>query len=299
MRILVTGGSGFIGTHVVEALRARGDEPIVVDRDTFPDASVECVTGDLRDPDVVAAAVRPGTDGIIHLAAATSVLQSMNDPHGVFADNVVVTESLLERSRDVGAGPFVFASTNAVCGDVGGQTIQERIPVRPLTPYGATKAAAEMLLSSYSGSYAMRTVALRFTNVYGRGMHVKDSIVARLMRAALNGTTVQVYGSGEQSRDYIYVTDAVAAILLGLSLPSSDVLTVGAERSVSVNTLIELTGKAVGAPIAVERVEGKKGEMPAVIVDTSHARSVGFSPRYSLEEGLAETWDHFRAVQAG
>ncbi len=296
MRIVVTGGSGFIGTHVVEALVRRGDEPIVVDRKPFRDPGVDCVVGDLRDPEVVATAVRPGTDGIIHLAASTSVLQSMNDPHGVFANNVAVTESLLERSRDVGAGPFVFASTNAVCGDVGGRMIDETIPPRPLTPYGATKAAAEMLLCCYSGSYGMPTVALRFTNIYGRGMQVKDSIVARLMRAVLNDDTLHIYGDGEQRRDYLYVTDAVASLLLGLTLAGPTVLTVGAGRSVSVNELVGLTSDAVGRPIEHDHVEAKKGEMPAVVVDTSRARAAGFEPSHTLEQGLAETWDDFRAT---
>jgi UDP-glucose 4-epimerase len=299
MRVVVTGGSGFIGTHVVEALVARGDEPVVLDLVDYGDPGVERVTGDMRDPAIVEAALTPGTAAVIHLAASTSVLQSMNDPHGVFTNNVMATELLLERCRQIGIGSFVLASTNAVCGDVGDRRINEAIPVRPLTPYGATKAAAESLMSGYSGSYDLTTVALRFTNVYGRGMHVKDSIVARLMRAAQSGAAIQVYGSGEQSRDYVYVTDAVASLLLGLELKDPDVLTIGAGRSVSVNTLIELTGVAVGAPIAVEHIDAKKGEMPAVIVDTARAAAAGWSPRYTLEAGLAETWDHFVHHQAG
>jgi UDP-glucose 4-epimerase len=298
MRVVVTGGSGFIGTHVVEALLARGDEPVVLDLVDYPDPDVERVTGDMRDADVVDAALTPGTDAVIHLAASTSVLQSMNDPHGVFTNNVAATELLLERSRRIGIASFVLASTNAVCGDVGDRRINEAIPTRPLTPYGATKAAAEALMSGYSGSYDLTTLALRFTNVYGRGMHVKDSIVARLMRAALSGGTIQVYGSGEQSRDYVYVTDAVAALLLGLAWPSSDVLTIGAGRSVSVNTLVELTGVAIGRPIPVEHIDAKKGEMRAVIVDTARATAAGWTPRYALEEGLAETWEHFVLQQA-
>ena len=257
---------------------ARGDEPVVLDLVDFPDPKVERVTGDMRDPAVVQAALTPGTGAVIHLAASTSVLQSMNDPHGVFTNNVVATEMLLERGRQIGIASFVLASTNAVCGDVGDRRINESIPVRPLTPYGATKAAAESLMSGYSGSYGLTTVALRFTNVYGRGMHVKDSIVARLMRAAQSGDAIQVYGSGEQSRDYVYVTDAVASLLLGLELGASDVLTIGAGRSVSVNTLIELTAAAVGTKIAVEHIDAKKGEMPAVIVDTAHATAAGWAP---------------------
>lgn len=293
MRVVVTGGSGFVGTHVVRALLERGDDPVVADLRTYPDGAVECVTGDLRDPDVVSAAVRPGTAAIVHLAAATSVLMSMSDPHGVYANNVAVTESLLERAREVGVERFVFASTNAVCGDVGGRVIDEEVPPRPLTPYGATKAAAEMLLSSYAGSYDLPSVALRFTNIYGRGMHVKDSIVARIMRAAMASRPIQVYGDGEQRRDYLYVTDAVQSVLLGLTPGCPELLTIGSERSISVNQLLELAAEAVGSPVAAEHVAARKGEMPIVEVDTSRARGAGFAPRYSLERGLAETWDHF------
>lgn len=299
MQVVVTGGSGFIGTHAVEALRAGGHDPVVVDRKPFPDPSVECVTGDLRDPGVVEAAVRPGTGGVVHLAASTSVLQSVQDPHGVYANNVGVTEALLERCRQVGVGRFVLASTNAVCGDVGGRVIDETIPPRPLTPYGATKAAGEMLLSCYSASFDVRGVALRFTNVYGRGVHVKDSIVARLMRAAQAGSAISVYGDGEQSRDYVYVTDAVSSLVLGLTADVPGVLTIGSGRSVSVNTLIGLAREATGAPIEVEHVPAKRGEMPAVIVDPSAAVAAGFAPRFDLEAGLAATWEDFLRVQQG
>ena len=183
--------------------------------------------GDLRDPDVVARAVRPELDAVVHLAALPSVLQSVQKPHETFLTNVAATELLLEACRVEGVGRFVFASTNAVVGNVGEQTIDERIALWPLTPYGATKAACEMLLAAYSASYGLMTVALRFTNIYGAGMQTKDSVIARLMRAASSGGGIQIYGDGEQVRDYLYVTDAARAIELGLALPKSDTVTVG------------------------------------------------------------------------
>ena len=219
----------------------------------------------------------------------------MNDPMGAFLTNVVGTEHLLERCRELGVGRFVLASSNAVVGDVGRRTIDESIPPRPLTAYGATKAAGEMLLSAYSASYAMTTVALRFTNIYGAGMQAKDSVVARMMRAALGGGGIDVYGDGEQLRDYLYVTDAVAAIELALALPTSDVLTIGLGASVSMNELHRLTCEATGTAIGANHVPAKPGEMPAVVVDTSRARAAGFAPRYNLGEGLAATWADFRS----
>jgi len=296
LRILVTGGSGFIGRHVVSRLRERGDEVSVVDLKPFPDASVPCVVGDLRNRSVAEAAVVAGLDGVVHLAAITSVLQSVNEPDAVFHTNVVATEYLLEQCRQLSVPRFVLASTNAVAGDVGRATIDESLVLHPLTPYGATKAAAEMLLSAYSSSYAMTCVALRFTNVYGAGMQTKDSVIARLMRAALTSGGIQVFGDGEQLRDYVYVTDAAAAIEHGLSLGGADVLTIGAGESVSMNDLHRLACDVTGVAIGKEHVPGKPGEMPAVIVDISKAAASGWRPAYTVRDGIAATWEDFSAT---
>jgi UDP-glucose 4-epimerase len=293
VRVLVTGGSGFVGRHVVRLLRARGDEVVVADLQPFPDGEIEIVQGDLRDEAVVRKAVTSDLDAVVHLAALTSVLQSVNEPHSVYRTNVDATEFLLEACREQGVGRFVFASTNAVVGNVGMNTISETVPLQPLTPYGATKAAAEMLMSAYSASYGIICVALRFTNIYGAGMQTKDSVIARLMRAAASNGGIQIYGDGEQVRDYLYVTDAARAIELGLALPTSDTVTVGAASSVSMNVLYELACQATGAAIGAEHIPGKPGEMPAVIVDTAHATELGFTCEYDVLAGLQATWADF------
>lgn len=300
MRVLVTGGSGFVGQHVVRTLLARGDEVVVADLKSFPDASAPIIQqiGDLRDPEVVASAFNHDVQAVIHLAAVTSVLLSVNDPDGVFRSNVIMTELLLEQCRLRGVDRFVFASTNAVVGDIGSKTINEAVPLAPLTPYGATKASAEMLLSAYSACYGIVTVALRFTNIYGTGMQLKDSVIARMMKAALVGGGIEIYGDGEQVRDYVFVTDAVSSLMLGLELEESNVLTIGAARSVSMNTLHRLTCTATGIEIGATHVAGKPGEMPAVIVDTSRALQHGFAPAYTLEEGLLATWNDFSVANA-
>jgi UDP-glucose 4-epimerase len=295
MRILVTGGSGFIGRQVVRRLVERGDEAVVLDLVPHPDPEVACVVGDVADPEVVSEALTPGTGAVVHLAARTSVLESVKDPDGVFRTNVVGTQCVLEACRRERVGSFVLASTNAVVGDVGDRVIDERTDLRPLTAYGATKAAGEMLMSAYAASYAMRTVALRFTNVYGLGMQTKDSVVARLMKAALGGPPVPVYGTGGQIRDYLFVTDAVAAIELALSLPKADVLTIGAGTSVSMLELHDLAEEVTGKSIPTTPVPAKAGEMPAVVVDPGYAASLGFRLQYGLRDGLAATWENFKA----
>ncbi|HTV10813.1 MAG TPA: NAD-dependent epimerase/dehydratase family protein [Acidimicrobiales bacterium] len=296
-RIVVTGGSGFIGAHVVSRLCTMGASVVSVDRRPakpfrcHPDGqhAVRVVGGDLREPAVVHAAIEEGANSIVHMAAQTQVLRSIEDPEGSFENNVVVTSSLLERARKVRVSAFVMASTNAVVGAGASGTLHEEVPLAPLTPYGATKAAGEMNLSCYTASYGVRGVALRFTNVYGLGMSEKDSIVPRLMRAAASGGTFDVYGDGKQVRDYVNVADVVEAVVLSLTNAElAGPVVIGSGSSVSVLDLVELAEAALGTTLNVRHVPAKAGEMPAVIVDNSKARSLGWVPRVTLEEGLAE-----------
>lgn len=293
MRTTVTGGLGFVGRHVTRARLAFGDEVTTVDLRSGSEEGAAHVEGDLRDPGVVERSVPEGTEAIVHLAAKTSVLGSIQDPLATFEHNVLATHHLLERAREVGVRHFVLASTNAVTGDVGTAVISEALPTRPLTPYGATKAAGEALLSSHASCFGMSGVSLRFTNIYGTGMGEKDSVIPRLMRAALDGGSISVYGDGKQVRDYVYVTDVAAAVDLALSLETNDVFTIGYGESLSVLDLHAAVCEVSGVAIPLEHVEAKAGEMPAVIVSTAKAKAAGFNPRYDLRSGLTETWADF------
>jgi UDP-glucose 4-epimerase len=288
--ILVTGGAGFIGRWVVRALLAAGARVSVLDRHPYPDGGVPSVVGDVRDPQVREAAVPPGLTGIVHLAAVTSVLGSLADPVLVHQVNVEGTAGLLELARRRSVPRFLMASTNAVVGDVGDATIHEGLPLRPLTPYGATKAAAEMLLSGYAGGYGLTACALRLTNVYGPGMAAKDSLVPRLMRAVRTGTTVEVYGTGAQRRDFVHVDDVVAGLLAAWRAGHTGPLVVGSGHSVSVLDLVAAVGEVAGRPVPVEHVPAKTGEMPAVVVSIDAARRLGYTPAVQLSEGLATVW---------
>jgi UDP-glucose 4-epimerase len=292
-RVLVTGASGFIGTHVVRALAERGAEVAAVDMRpaSMAPAGVESLRLDLRTPGAVDAALQQGTDTVVHLAAVTSVLQSVDHPAETFDNNVAVTAALLERAREVGVRSFGFASTNAVVGPSEDPRIHEGSQLHPLTPYGATKAAAEMLMSAYTSSYGVTGCALRLTNVYGPGMDAKDSIVPRLMRAAQTGTTFDVYGDGRQIRDYVYVEDVVSAVLTAIRLGASGRLVVGSGASTSVLHLIDLVRRVTGADLPVRHVPAKQGEMPNVVVDISRAHSLGWRPTVAVEEGLTRVWD--------
>jgi UDP-glucose 4-epimerase len=247
---------------------------------------------------VVESALQEGTSGVFHLAGVTSVLESQRDPVAVYEANVAVTAALLERARQVGASSFVLASTNAVVGDVGDDRIDEQSPLRPLTPYGATKAAAEMLCSAYAASYAIAAAAVRLTNVYGPGMDHKDSIVPRLLRAARTGASFQVYGDGRQVRDYLHLDDAVESLLVAWRTGLSGPLTAGFGTSVSVNKLVGLVREVTGAKLPVTHVDPRAGEMPSVRVDIQRAAELGFRPGVALPDGLARTWRRLEARQS-
>jgi UDP-glucose 4-epimerase len=291
--ILVTGGAGFIGTAVARTLLERGTEVTVADIRPFTDPRAHSVTGDLRHPETLDRAMARRVTTIIHLAAETSVLASMSRPVEVYETNVALTLSLLERCRAEGVARFVLASTNAVVGDAGNAVIDEESPLRPLTPYGATKAAAEMLVSAYSGSYGLIGSAVRLTNVYGPGMQQKDSLVARLMRACRDRGSVSIYGDGNQVRDYLYIDDAVQGLLLPLEADLVGPLTIGSGTSISVNELHDVVQTVTGMDLVLPHVAPRPGEMPGVRVRTDRARELGFQPRASLRRGLAATWGSF------
>jgi UDP-glucose 4-epimerase len=296
-RILVTGGSGFIGRQVVSDLLSAGAQVRVLDLQPHPNPDVDLVQGDMIERDVLDAALQGGIDGVVHLAAVTSVLRSVEHPVLTHRTNVEATAMLLEGARNAGATSLVFTSTNAVAGPMRGSAITESEVLAPLTPYGATKAAGEMLMSAYTAAYGLRCAVLRLTNVYGPGMQAKDSIVARLMRAIRMGGIFEIYGDGRQVRDYVHAADVTAAVRLGLLDERwAGPTVIGAGRSLSVLEVIDAVRQVTGAELDVQHGPARPGEMPAVIVDSRAARERGWSPRYTFEEGLPGVWEEWSRI---
>jgi UDP-glucose 4-epimerase len=293
-RILVTGGSGFIGRQVVAGLAGDGAAVRVVDLQPHPDTAVDIVQGDICEHGVLEQAFAGGIDGVVHLAAVTSVLRSLEQPEKTYRTNVEGTHRVLEAAREAEVSSLAFASTNAVTGPMEEPAITERATLRPLTPYGATKAAGEMLMSAYTASYGVRCAYLRLTNVYGLGMQAKDSIVARLMRAIRTGSTFEIYGDGLQVRDYVNVSDVVAGLRLALNDERwQGPMVIGSGHSISVLDVVEEVRRVTGADLSVRHGPPKAGEMPAVIVDPARARDAGWEPRWSFSEGIEAVWQEW------
>ncbi len=291
--IVVSGGSGFIGSKIAaEALR-RGYQVVSLDKSPSENAEIDTRICDIRDLDKVASNFPTGVAAVIHLAARTSVLESKLDPQVTFETNMVGTHNLLEMARRTGVGRFIFASSNAVVGQSAAEFIDESNLLAPMTPYGATKAAAEMLISGYQGSYGITGCALRLTNVYGLGMFKKDSIVPRIMRALLGGKPLEIYGDGKQWRDFIFASDVVDAFMLALESNFSGPLTIGAGRSYSVTEIVATVEAITAREIPVVWGPAREGEMRGVKVQISKALRAGFAPKVDLEDGLARVWHDF------
>lgn len=301
MNIVVTGGSGFIGRVLVRSLLENGHNVTILDRRhpdevgvDFGSYAPQIVIGDIRDAIKVNEAISGQCEAIFHLAAVTSVLRSKLDPEETFQTNLAATHLLLEHARQVGCTKFIMASTNAVAGDVGERLINEETLLRPLTPYGATKAAAEMLMSSYSTCYDLVCTSIRFTNVYGVGMREKDSFIPRLMRAAMDASEIVINGDGLQVRDFLNVRDALQGLMLALNQDIAGPLTIGYGDSYSAIDLYNCVCQITKVDIPLRYGPEQGGEMRAVRVDIGRAKSLGYSPQLGLEEGLAETWLDFR-----
>ena len=221
-KILITGGAGFIGRHLADHLVSHGGYDVtVIDNESLGDRThldldkIRFIHGDLADRDDVRGALE-GQDAVVHLAADTRVMDSIENPRHNFDNNVIGTFNLLELSRELGIGRIVAASTGgAILGDVEPPVHEEMAP-RPTSPYGASKLMLEGYLSAYSSSFGVSGCALRFSNIYGPRSFHKGSVVAHFFKRILAGEPLIVYGDGSQTRDYLYVGDLVEAIRVAM-----------------------------------------------------------------------------------
>jgi len=298
--VLVTGGCGFIGVNVGRLLRSKGWRLLAFDNLTSgsradgENAGYEVIEGDVRDREALREAAA-SVDYLIHLAAHTNVVESVEDPVVDVEVNVEGTLNALLAARDAEVSGFVFASSNAPLGSVEPPTREDKVPA-PLSPYGASKLAGEGLCSAFAGSYGLPTTVLRFANVYGPYSYHKGSVVAVFMKRILEGLPLIIYGDGDQTRDFVHVDDLVAGIDLALrSGLAGETFHLGSGTETSVN---ELAAKIMGLfpdrEIVIEHRPERPGEIRRNYSDIGKARRLlGFEPAVSLDEGLAGTRDWF------
>lgn len=299
---LVTGGCGFVGANLIAALREQELGRVrVLDNESsgrrawIKEFEVEFLEGDIRDENVVAQAL-DGVDCVVHLAADTRVMDSIENPVFNWDVNVRGTLNILETMRRRGIRKFVNASTGGAIIGEAAPPVNEDMVARPTSPYGAAKLAVEGYCSAYAAAYGMTTVSLRFSNVYGPRSFHKGSVVAQFYRQILEGAPLVVYGDGTQTRDYVYVGDLVDGILRGMEAESSGVYQLGAGKGTSLNDLIALMKSVVGGavPIEVKYKEFRDGEIRHTWCDISKAKEgLSYFPATELSVGLEKTWSWF------
>jgi UDP-glucose 4-epimerase len=296
VRVIVTGGAGFIGSHVVDALVARGDEVAVVDslvhgkRENVSQGA-ELHEQDIREPlDALFDAVRP--DAVFHLAAQADVRVSVEHPVMDADVNVLGTVRVLEAARSHGA-QVVFSSTGgAIYGECEAPA-KETSPCEPISPYGTAKLAAEEYLRSYNRLYGTKHVALRYGNVYGprQDPHGEAGVVAIFLGLLARGEQATIFGNGLQTRDYVYVGDVARATLSAVG-HDGGVFNVGTGQETSVVDLYSLCARVAGSSAAPLHAEARLGELQRSFLDTGLTeRELSFRAMVGLEDGLGATWD--------
>ena len=305
----VTGGAGFIGSHLVDALVARGDRVRVLDdlssgtRENLAahgpgalgsGASVELVQGDIRDP-ALARRACAGADGVLHEAAQVSVPRSVDDPVTSYDINVMGTLNLLEAARAEGVARFVFAASSAAYGDAEELPKRESMAPNPLSPYAAGKLAGEGLLAVWGRQYGLRTVCLRYFNIFGP-RQADDSpytgVIALFARALLEGSPVTIYGDGGQSRDFTYVDNAVRANLLALEadVAPGAVFNVGSGERITILELYRHMAGLLGRRAEPRFAPVRVGDVRHSLACLESARAhLGYEPVVPWREGLART----------
>jgi UDP-glucose 4-epimerase len=308
-KVLLTGGAGFIGCNLLVYLLERRDWGITVydnlstgSRQNFErvisryDSRVCFAEGDVRDFASLRKAVA-GHFAVVHLAADTEVRKSISQPQAHIGANVEGTLNAIEAARQEGAEKFVFASSNAAVGEQV-PPINESMIARPLSPYGSAKLCGEALCSAYYHCYGLGTTALRFANAYGPYSDHKNSVVARFIRRAKAGQTLEIYGDGDQTRDFIYAGDIAQAIDLVVGYdaadggPCGEVFQIATGRETKITDLAAKISELAGGN-AQEAVHcpAVKGEIRQNFSDIGKARRVlGFVPKTDLEAGLREMW---------
>ena len=303
-RALVTGGAGFLGSHLCESLAKTHSVVVLDDFSTGREENlaavagrVEVIRGSITDPATVATAVRD-CNVVFHLAAMTSVVDSVANPARCSRINMGGTANVLEASVHAGVRRFVLASSAAVYGDAGDAPVTEDLPPRPLSPYAISKVAGESLCLEFGARASLEAVVLRFFNIYGPRQRADSpyaSVMPRFIDVLRSGGRPTIFGDGAQTRDFLHVDDATQAYMLAGSAPESllksRVYNVGTGNPTTVNAVADLLGRLAGSREAPEHAPARPGEIRHSCANITRAKGeLGFVPRVPLADGLARLW---------
>lgn len=308
MKILVTGGAGFIGSWVADYYISNGHEVLILDdlssgRLENVNAKAAFVKGDIRDRSFIKSVMDDFKPDVVnHHAAQIDVRKSVEDPAFDAEVNIIGSITLLENSVKHGVKKLVFASTGgAIYGEPEDIPADESTPPMPISAYGTSKYAVEKYLEYYRHIYSLDFVALRYANVYGprQNPHGEAGVVAIFCSRILSGKTCLIYGDGSQTRDYVYVGDVARANVLALNSKSGS-YNIGTGVETSVNELVNELGVASGQVFNTEHAEARAGEVQRISLGADLAEEVlGWEPRVFLDEGIRNTWEWFRASNNG
>ncbi len=302
---MVTGGAGFIGSHIVDQALEAGYEVCIVDdfstgkrQQVNPQASFYEMSITLSDIEHVFNKEKP--DFVIHQAAQSSVPVSLKDPMGDATTNIVGTVNLLEAARRHHVRKFVYASSAAVYGEPQYMGVDEAHPKQPLSPYGISKYVPEFYLHAYHHLYGLAYTAFRYANVYGERQDPKGEggVVSIFVDRALAGEELIVFGDGEQTRDFVYVQDVARANIMALTVGDHEIFNLSTNQPTSVNQLIALMGETLGQEIAVKYEAPREGDIVHSYLDNKNAiQKLGWTPQYSLAEGLEKTLRYYQTLR--
>jgi UDP-glucose 4-epimerase len=299
MKFLITGGAGFLGAALANALARRGHTVRVIDDVSAGDPSqldpsVHFTRGDVNDVPKLWSLLQ-GVDCVYHLAARVSVPESILYPREYNATNVGGTVALLQAARDAGVRRLVFTSSGAVYGEQPEARAHEEAIPNPGSPYAVSKLAAEYYVNTIGALWGIETVILRVFNAYGPGQQLRPShppVVPAVVRQALSGGSIVIHGSGHQQRDFVYVDDVVNALIATATAPNINrlIINIGSGIPTSINELVQTVGRVLGQPLTPLHVTSESGGVTRLCAELRRAKErLGYVPQVSLEEGIRRT----------
>ncbi len=305
-KVVVTGGAGFIGSHLAEKLAGRGYQVTIIDdlssgkrkniERLLSQDKVGFIKGSILTPPLLQKLFQ-GTDYVFHQAAIPSVPRSINNPLASHEANVTGVLNVLIAARDNGVKKVIYASSSSVYGDTPTLPKREDMLPNPQSPYAVTKLTGEYYCRVFEQVYGLATICLRYFNVYGPRQDIDSqyaAVIPRFIKRALAGKAPIIFGDGEQSRDFTFVTDVVEANILAAESQACGVFNIGRGKNITINELANLALNITGSKVEPSYQEPRPGDIKHSLADISKARTFGYEPKYSLKEGLGRTFKEFR-----